>query len=645
MKFFTRKVDIRPAAQLWDQILKRFKLAEITVFWICLFPCCIVAGPLYPLKKLPGQHYLIDQNNVPFFIQGDSPWTLAKQLTTADQDYYISNRWAQGFNAIILDFCPHWGGDGQQEVVNETTNIYGNEPFTNTIDSGLYTNLLSFDPDYFTNVDHVIQKAAQYEMVVVLYPLYDGALDSGEGWWPNMVGNGSNMLYQYGQWVGNRYKNTPNLVYVGAGDFNEPGPPNTLWSAVAYGILSVDTNHLFTAQAGGAAWGNLSARQWYSNDWCNLNCSYPRSPAPGPYITYDFAQTNYQLNPVVPSFSREPFYEFTPYSPENSAYDCRRYAWGSVTYGEAGHFYGNAFISTYGFTTGWQTQIWSQGAIDMANVIKLMQTRPWWNCVPDYSNTTVIGGYGTYGQEDYITCMREAAGKTAIAYIPDGTMTPTVDMTRISSPTANAWWYSPQTGAATLIGNYTTTGPQIFMPPDTNDWVLVLDDASQNYPPPGLTDPEAPTIYVDLTNETGSVGSTVSLGVVASGTAPLGFQWFFNGTNLPGAVSNPLILTNVTSANAGNYQVIVTNSQGAASSFVAMLTVPVPNVISIADYFGNLFQVTVTGTPGQTYLLQYTTNLNSSWQSIGNATMNSSGTFTFYEAAAPISGFFRSACP
>jgi hypothetical protein len=89
----------------------------------------------------------------------------------------------------------------------------------------------------------------------------------------------------------------------------------------------------------------------------------------------------------------------------------------------------------------------------------------------------------------------------------------------------------------------------------------------------------------------------------------------------------------------------VTNSLGAAASYVATLTVLVPNVVSISDLSENLFELTVMGTPGQTYSLQYTTNLNSPWQNIGNATINSSGTFTFYKAAAPISGFFRTAYP
>jgi hypothetical protein len=87
---------------------------------------------------------------------------------------------------------------------------------------------------------------------------------------------------------------------------------------------------------------------------------------------------------------------------------------------------------------------------------------------------------------NFITCMRESTGKAMIAYIPGARMTPTVDMTKISGSTANAWWYDPRSGAATAIGTYSTSGTRTFTPADTNDWVLVLDDASQNYGPPGF---------------------------------------------------------------------------------------------------------------------------------------------------------------
>jgi hypothetical protein len=445
------------------------------IFWVSYVSCWAMAGPAYPLKLATGQHCVVDQNNSPFFIQGDSAWLLSKYLTAADQNFYLSNRCVQGFNSIIMDMHPRYSGGGTEVI--QTADAYGQEPFTNTI-PGHYTNLLSMNERYFTNVDSVIQRADALGMTVFLYPMYDGYPGSVEGWWDQMVGNGSNTLFQYGQWVGNRYRNTPNLVYIGAGDFDEPNPPNYLWNAVANGILSVDTNHLFTAQTGGS-----SARAYYSNAWCNLNCTYARSPS-APYITYDFAIANYQVSPVVASFSREPYYEFTPYSPANTAYDCRRYAWGSVLYGEAGHFYGNAHIATYNFDSGWQTQLWSQG-VTVTNVGKLMRSRPWWNCVPDSAHTTITAGFGTYGQVNFTTCMRETVGRTIIAYIPGARMTATVDMTRISGSTANAWWYDPRTGASTPIGTYNTTGTRTFTPADTNDCVLVLDDASQGYGPPG----------------------------------------------------------------------------------------------------------------------------------------------------------------
>jgi hypothetical protein len=92
------------------------------------------AGPAYPLKISPGQHYLVDQNNTPFFIQGDSPWYLIQRLDAADVDTYLSNRWVQGYNSIILDLQSHkWGSGG---AFYPSADVYGNNPFTNTIGDG-----------------------------------------------------------------------------------------------------------------------------------------------------------------------------------------------------------------------------------------------------------------------------------------------------------------------------------------------------------------------------------------------------------------------------------------------------------------------------------------------------------------------------
>jgi hypothetical protein len=83
---------------------------------------------------------------------------------------------------------------------------------------------------------------------------------------------------------------------------------------------------------------------------------------------------------------------------------------------------------------------------------------------------------------------RSSDGQTIIAYIPNGNATTlTVDMSKITSAssTAKCWWFSPSSGATTLIGSYANSGTEDFTPPDSNDWVLVIDDADANLPAPG----------------------------------------------------------------------------------------------------------------------------------------------------------------
>lgn len=45
---------------------------------------------------------------------------------------------------------------------------------------------------------------------------------------------------------------------------------------------------------------------------------------------------------------------------------------------------------------------------------------------------------------------------------------------------AKRWWFNPSSGATTLTGSYTNSGTQNFTPPDSNDWVLVIDEAGAN---------------------------------------------------------------------------------------------------------------------------------------------------------------------
>ena len=92
---------------------------------------------------------------------------------------------------------------------------------------------------------------------------------------------------------------------------------------------------------------------------------------------------------------------------------------------------------------------------------------------------------------------------------------------------------------------------------------------------PGSTG--APVITTQPQNITAQAGSTAVFEVMASGSAPLAYRWQFNGTDLPVATGVTLSITNVSSAQAGDYRVVASNFSGSVTSELATLTVnPAP---------------------------------------------------------------------
>jgi hypothetical protein len=69
------------------------------------------------------------------------------------------------------------------------------------------------------------------------------------------------------------------------------------------------------------------------------------------------------------------------------------------------------------------------------------------------------------------------------------------------------------------------------------------------------------------------VGANVFFTVVATGTEPLSYQWFKNGTPLTGETASSLILASISYAEAGSYTVRVTNAVDVALSSQALLSV------------------------------------------------------------------------
>ena len=87
----------------------------------------------------------------------------------------------------------------------------------------------------------------------------------------------------------------------------------------------------------------------------------------------------------------------------------------------------------------------------------------------------------------------------------------------------------------------------------------------------------SPTNYPDITSQpqsqTVECGSTAAFSVGASGAPPLYYQWLSNGFPILDATSSELMLSNVTSLDAADYSVIVSNSYGQTNSFPAFLSI------------------------------------------------------------------------
>jgi hypothetical protein len=165
-----------------------------------------------------------------------------------------------------------------------------------------------------------------------------------------------------------------------------------------------------------------------------------------------------------------------------------------------------AFGHTYGHHSVWQ--MWQPGrhpvngpllpwfeAIDQPSARQmqygrwLLESRPFLTRIPDQSIivadrvATSVPGAGRY----QFVATRDEAGTYAMIYAPVSRPF-SVRMDVLKRAPIKAWWFNPRTGEATAIGEFENTGIRRFSPPDAGehlDWVLVLDDAARNYPPPG----------------------------------------------------------------------------------------------------------------------------------------------------------------
>jgi chitodextrinase len=437
----------------------------------------VLPRPAYPLKVSLDRRYLVDQENVPFLLMGDSPQALMVNISEAEADMFFADREAHGFNGAWVNLlCGTYTG-GRPDA----STYDGIVPFTTPGD------VSTPNETYFTRVDHMIALAEKHGIVVVLDPAETGSFLSV------LLQNGVTKSRDYGRYLGARYRNFDNIVWMSGNDFQSwPNPgDDAVVQAVALGIRDNDHRHIHTIELDYPVSGSLDDANWAPI--IELNASYTYYP------TYAQVLLDYDRPDAPPTFMVEANYEF-----EHNAGDLgtpqilRRQEYWTLLSGAAGQLYGNGY--TWPFVNGWQNHLDTPGALQIAHVDALFGPRPWFNLIPDQNHTVVIAGNGTFadtgslGSNDYLTAARTPDGALVMAYMPT-IRTITVDMSKLGSP-ADASWYDPSNGTYHTIGSsLQNSGTRTFAPPGNNgdgdgDWVLVLKATSV---PPDTQSPSVPT--------------------------------------------------------------------------------------------------------------------------------------------------------
>lgn len=436
------------------------------------------------LRVSPNGRYLIHADGTPFFYLGDTAWELFHRLKREEADRYLENRRQKGFTVVQAVALAEFDG-------LNTPNAYGDRPLVNN------------DPAhpneaYFKHVDYIVGMAEAKGIYIGLLPTWGDKVN--KMWGVGPVVFNPEKARAFGRYLGERYRNSPNIIWILGGD-RPAGGFEKIWQEMAAGLIAGDGGrHLLTYHP----MGGHSSSEWFGGaQWLAFNM-LQSGHARYDLENYRMIALDYARSPVKPCFDGEPRYEDHPvnWKPENGwfdDFDVRQAAYWAVFAGAHGHTYGCHDIWQFyapGRTpissarTFWYDALDLPGAGQMLHLRRLIESRPFLNRIPDQS---VLAGEALQGAH-HVQATRGEDRSYLFAYVPTGNPV-AIQTDRLSGGRLRAYWFNPREGTAQLIGEFSKGGARTFTPPSAgrgHDWVLVLDDAARRYPAPG-TRPYAAT--------------------------------------------------------------------------------------------------------------------------------------------------------
>jgi hypothetical protein len=422
-----------------------------------LAACGSIGGIQFPLRVVAEKHYPTDREGHPFFMHGEAAWSLIADLKEEEALVYLKDRKARGFNTVLVSLIEH------RFARHAPANAYGEKPFADGADFG------TPNEAYFAHADRILQKACELGFLVMLTPAYLGYGGWDDGWYEEMTQAGAEQLHAYGRFVGRRYRNFDNIMWVNGGDFDPPDMD--LVRAVANGVLEEDPDALGTVHN---APETAPLEFWRYEPWLQVNNVYTYGPV------HAAAIREHKIGRGMPFFLMESAYEFEHGADEHRI---RIQAYHAILSGAFGHLYGNNPIWHFGGpglhppTMEWTEALDSPGARSMELLLDFVSSVKWWLLEPDSKNQFLVDGIG----KDMKTAVAATAkdGSFAVVYMP-GNKWVTLDLAQLSASSVQARWRDPTSGEATVVdGSPFAAQMQSFKPPRNNgrgdpDWILEL---------------------------------------------------------------------------------------------------------------------------------------------------------------------------
>ena len=305
---------------------------------------------------------------------------------------------------------------------NPPANAYGDDPFTGRP-------FVTPNEDYFVHADAVVSLAEDRGIVLLLAPVYLGYGCGNEGWCGEIQAATLAEMREWGRYLGQRYAGYDNIVWLIGGD-TDPTPVADKLVQVVEGIREFDSTHLITAHN---APETQAIDGWPGVDWIDVNSVY--------------------------------------------------------TYSSILYVFGNCPIWHFGYSTSWcglddwEAELDEPGSANMSHYRRLFESRRWTELVPDFGHDALVSGFGTPSTTNYAVAAVAVDGSSIVAFLPTS-RTVTVDATGLTGDSTRGWWYDPADGTVTDLGTQ-PRGTHSYTPPASGDWVLVVDDASIGFAPPG----------------------------------------------------------------------------------------------------------------------------------------------------------------